>query len=226
MEKLKLLDLFCGSGGAAMGYHKAGFDVVGVDINPQKHYPFEFHQADAMTYPLDGFDVIHASCPCQLWARGGNPNRSSYPDLISKTRERLIATGLPYIIENVPQAPLINPITICGGGLGIKLGDWQIHRHRNFECNFPVKGVECKKIAPITLSVTGMGTPTMSYRKIGRAVKVSEFRELMEMPWSGRHGISEAVHPRYTEYIGKQLMNWLLFDGIMRREPDYEELPL
>jgi DNA (cytosine-5)-methyltransferase 1 len=105
VTKPRLLDLFCGAGGAAMGYSRAGFEVVGVDINLQPHYPFEFHQADAMTYPLDGFDVIHASPPCQAytrkaasWGRARN-HWLEHPDLLGPTRELLIATGLPYVIE-------------------------------------------------------------------------------------------------------------------------------
>src|SRR3989304_5094805 len=107
--KPKLLDLFCGAGGAAMGYHRAGFDVVGVDIKPQPHYPFEFHQADAMTWPLDGFDAIHASPPCPgssrlrrlPWLKG-----REWPLLIPGVRRRLVAAGVPWVIENVMDAPL------------------------------------------------------------------------------------------------------------------------
>ncbi len=99
VDKYKLLDLFCGAGGAAVGYHRAGFEVIGVDINFQKHYPFEFHQADAMTYPIDGFDVIHASPPCQAYCalRHLMPGKQ-YPDLIVATRQLLIRAGKPYII--------------------------------------------------------------------------------------------------------------------------------
>src|SRR4030043_68681 len=122
-KRPRLLDLYCKAGGAAMGYHWAGFEVVGVDIEPQPHFPFEFHQADALTYPLDGFDAYHASPPCQgysisrhmLWTKGAEK-------LIPATRTQLIVTGKPYVIENVPGAPLVNHIwfssynKLCSGG--------------------------------------------------------------------------------------------------------------
>src|SRR5512140_2399640 len=101
-----LLDLFCGAGGAAMGYHRAGFDVVGVDIKPQPHYPFEFHQADALTFPLAGFDAIHASPPCQAYSamRTTWNARNDHPDLLPPTRAMLEAANIPWVIENVPGA--------------------------------------------------------------------------------------------------------------------------
>src|SRR6476660_7498674 len=105
--KPRLLDLFCGAGGAAMGYHRAGFEVAGVDIKPQPHYPFEFHQADAMTYPLDGFDVIHASPPCQAFTqmsarwRGKGGKADSHEDLLTPILEKLASNRVPYIVENV-----------------------------------------------------------------------------------------------------------------------------
>lgn len=133
----RLLDLFCGAGGAAMGYHRAGFEVVGVDIAPQPHYPFEFVQADAL-YHLEtggaiGFDAIHASPPCQAYANvtrwRGNP--ADHPKLIEPTRNLLAHVGLPYVVENVPDAPLENPIMLCGTMFG---GEYR--RHRLFECSF------------------------------------------------------------------------------------------
>ena len=143
----KLLDLFCGAGGAGMGYHQAGFEVVGVDINPQPHYPFEFHQADALTYPLNGFDVIHASPPCQRYSKANTKYRYKHPDLIDPIRKRIEYYN--YIIENVPDARklLKNPLMLCGGMFGLP-----IHRHRYFEikpfifsllpqCNVPEKTV-------------------------------------------------------------------------------------
>ena len=112
MRRRRLLDLFCGAGGAAVGYHRAGFDVVGVDIEPQPRYPFEFHQADAMTFPLDGFDVIHASPPCQAYTDLRRA-RAASTALIEPVRERS-RFGVPYVIENVEGAPLLDPIVLCG----------------------------------------------------------------------------------------------------------------
>ena len=116
-----LLDLFCGAGGAAVGYHRAGFDVVGVDNRPQPRYPYEFHQADAMTWPLDGYDVIHASPPCQAYANvtawRGRPD--SHPDLLAETRQRLEDSGRPWVIENVPEAPIRADYLMCGSAFGL-----------------------------------------------------------------------------------------------------------
>ena len=139
--KPRLLDLFCGAGGAAMGYHRAGFEVVGVDIKPQKNYPFEFHQGDALTYPLEGFDAYHASPPCQgysimrhlPWLKG-----KEYPLLIDATRQSLLSTGRYYIIENVDGSRYRKELPeglkagyLCGGMFGLPF-----YRHRRFETNF------------------------------------------------------------------------------------------
>jgi hypothetical protein len=126
-----MLDLFAGAGGAARGYQQAGFDVVGVDIEPQPHYPFEFHQADAMEYPLDGFDAVHASPPCQRYIRSGLTAKDGrHPDLLPPIRERLQASGLPWVIENVPGAPMRPDVVLCGSMFGL-----EVRRHRWFESN-------------------------------------------------------------------------------------------
>ena len=140
--KPKLLDLFCGAGGAAMGYYRAGFEVVGVDIKPQPHYPFEFHSGDALTYPLEGFDAYHASPPCQFASLASVVHRNNgkqYPNLIEVIRFRLVFTGKPLVIENVPPAAgfMIEPITLCGVMFGLG-----VFRHRCFETNFLV---DCPK---------------------------------------------------------------------------------
>jgi DNA (cytosine-5)-methyltransferase 1 len=132
--KPRLLDLFCGDGGAAMGYHRAGFDVVGVDINPQPRYPFEFIQADAMTFDLSGYDAIHASPPCQAFtAMKTMYNAKPHADLLTPTRARLVASGLPYVMENVPGAPMTDYVTLCGTMFGLGTGDAELRRHRLFE---------------------------------------------------------------------------------------------
>jgi DNA (cytosine-5)-methyltransferase 1 len=138
---MRILDLFCGAGGCSMGYHRAGFEVVGVDVAPQPNYPFEFHQADALTFPLDGFDAIHASPPCQGYSLANNIHgRDDHPMLIADVRERLEATGLPYVIENVEGAKrhMRNFVTLCGLSLGC-----DVRRHRLFETNFPVMAPPC-----------------------------------------------------------------------------------
>ena len=113
---MRLLDLFCGAGGAAMGYHRAGFEVVGIDIAPQPNYPFEFVQADAMEFPLDGFDAIHASPPCQAYTALAT---GKHPRLIEPMRERLASSGVPWVIENVVGAPLRQPVLLCGSMFGL-----------------------------------------------------------------------------------------------------------
>ena len=145
---MRLLDLFCGAGGAAMGYHRAGFEVVGVDIKPQPHYPFEFHQADALTYPLDGFDVIHASPPCQRWSMYSRNlgTWESFPDLITPLRPLLRASGRPYVSENVEGAPLTG-IRLCGSAFGLPVLDDRtyLRRHRIFESNVDLWGAPCAR---------------------------------------------------------------------------------
>jgi site-specific DNA-cytosine methylase len=128
---MRLLDLFCGAGGCSMGYHRAGFEVVGVDIKPQKHYPFEFHCADAFAFLEQHgheFDVIHASPPCQAYSSAMKHLAKPKPMLIDGVREALIRSGKRWVIENVPGAPMRNPTILCGTMFGMR-----IHRHRLFE---------------------------------------------------------------------------------------------
>lgn len=130
-RKPRLLDLFCGAGGSAVGYARAGFEVVGVDLKSQPRYPFEFHQADAMTYPLDGFDAIHASPPCQAYSVAQKLQGNLHPDLIGPTRFRLTESGKPYVIENVVGAPLLKPTLLQGTMFGLRT-----ERKRLFETSF------------------------------------------------------------------------------------------
>lgn len=139
MDKPRLLDLFCKAGGAGMGYSLAGFEVVGVDIEPQRHYPFEFHQADVMTLDLDflrSFDAIHASPPCQAFtALRTMYNAKPHADLLTPTRELLRETGRPWVIENVEGARRVmrEPILLCGSMFGLGTGNAELRRHRLFE---------------------------------------------------------------------------------------------
>ena len=195
-EKPKLLDLFCGAGGAAMGYHRAGFEVVGVDIKPQPHYPFEFHQADALTYPLEGFDAYHASPPCQRFSvmQQIHHNQSIHPDLIDPMRQLLIRTGKAYVIENVPKAPIRVDLMLCGTMFGLKMP-----RHRIFESNVPMP---C-----LTLSCNHLDVYDPYHGgEMARNEKV-KLAEAMGIDWyMTRPEVREAIPPAYTEYIGKELM--------------------
>lgn len=132
--KLRALDLFCGAGGASMGLCLAGFEVTGVDIHPQPRYPFKFIQADALTVDLSGYDFIWASPPCQAFTPLNAYNKKEYPDLVEPIRQRLIDSKIPYVIENVVQAPLKNPIVLCGSMFHLK-----VYRHRAFESSFSLQ---------------------------------------------------------------------------------------
>lgn len=207
----RLLDLFCGAGGASEGYRQAGFEVVGVDINPQPHYPFTFHQADALTFPLDGFDVIHASPPCQKYSVANNIHQREHPDLIGPVRDRLVASGLPYVIENVPGAPLLSPVVVCGLGLGLA-----VKRHRLFESNLLLQDSphgDHKQPYYIVFGNTVMerGTTLGRTDKNGpilrrNHVAVEYGRQAMECYWMNRKELSQAIPPAYTRYIGQQIM--------------------
>ncbi len=179
-----------------MGYHRAGFEVVGVDIKPQPHYPFEFHQADALTYPFDGFDVIHASPPCQRFSAMQNihKNIDRHPDLIAQTRNKLLGAGKPYIIENVPKAPIRVDLLLCGTMFSLP-----IIRHRIFESNV----LAFSLLPPCNHSNVydpwHGGEQARNERvKLAKAMGIDWFMTRPE--------VREAIPPAYTEFIGKQIM--------------------
>jgi DNA (cytosine-5)-methyltransferase 1 len=214
--KPRLLGLFCGAGGAGMGYHRAGFEVVGVDIETQPHYPFEFVQADALEYLTahgHEFDAIHASPPCQRYSAITKAKHAEdrHPDLIEPTRRLLIETGKPYVIENVPNAPLENPLILCGTMFGLR-----VIRHRLFECNpaiyfSPTCG--CKNVHTQIGGKHGFIGGTYQDKMqgyvtvIGATYKLSVGSWAMGIDWMTRRELSQAIPPAYTEYIGAQLMN-------------------
>lgn len=205
-ERPRLLDLFCGAGGAGMGYHRAGFDVVGVDINPQPRYPFEFHQADALAFLAEHggeFDAIHASPPCQdhMRARGGAAKHGT-GWLLDATREQLTALGLPWVIENVPGAPMRPDFKLCGCQFGLR----QLKRERWFEVSWPTEFVKPKCYHPEpTISVTGTGTPTGTWLVYG-SLKLADFQRVMGIDWMQRAELSQAIPPAYTQFIGEQML--------------------
>jgi DNA (cytosine-5)-methyltransferase 1 len=205
--KPRLLDLFCGAGGAAMGYHRAGFDVIGVDIEPQPNYPFRFWKKDVLDlYFWEGgceglsFDAIHASPPCQLFSPATR-DRSNHRDLIAPLRPLLKATGLPYVIENVPGAPLVDPVVLCGSSFGLK-----VRRHRLFESNVALMVPPCDHRSqgqPVGVYGEGSSKGQVRGRK---ADNEAEVLEVMGMPWADRRGATQAIPPAYTELIGAQLL--------------------
>lgn len=216
MSRPRLLDLFCGAGGAGMGYYRAGFEVVGVDIYPQPRYPFPFVQDDALEFVLadddgaairGGFSAIHASPPCQAYSAATVMHRDThtYPDLVAPTRELLEASGLPYVIENVVGAPLRNYVQVCGSGLGMT----RIRRHRWFESNHPLFGAPCAHGQNRDLlSVTGHGE-NGSDGKVGPGWLTVDRELAMGIDWMTRDEMSLAVPPAFTEFIGGQLISQL-----------------
>jgi len=208
----KILDIFCGAGGASKGYHVAGFDVEGVDIKHGKRYPFSYHRMDFHTLEvkmLQKYDFVHASPPCQTFsitknlrkAQGKSTNKL---DLLAPTRALLQASGVPYVIENVPGAPLIDPVLICGSAFNLK-----VRRHRLFESNLPLKGTTCNHKT--------QGRPVGIYGSMkdeipngGRtAHSMLEANEAMGIDWMIWSELVEAIPPHYTEYLGKQLLERL-----------------
>lgn len=215
--KPRLLDLFCCAGGAGEGYRRAGFHVTGVDIRPQPNYAGdEFHQADAMTYPLEGFDAIHASPPCQGYSTGVSSRSSRWvptlgkdePRLIEPLRERLQRSGVPYVIENVVGArdAMRSPFLLCGSMFGL-----DIARHRLFESSeflMVPPHLKCAGIAKTAAERRGWEYRDMSVTGKGRRAGTADrWRELLGIDWhTTQRELSEAIPPAYTEFIGGYLV--------------------
>lgn len=205
---MKVLDLFCGAGGASAGYHSLGFEVTGVDINPQPHYPYEFIQSDweealwhiVPQWQALGEDyLIHASPPCQRYSTMTKrwDRQDGHPDLIGPVREALQKLGGPYIIENVPGSPLINPTMLCGSMFGLR-----VRRHRMFETNFNLPQLPClhSEQGPI---VGVYGHSGGSSKRDGLTFHgVAEWKEAMGIDWMTGRELAEAIPPAYTQYVG------------------------
>jgi DNA (cytosine-5)-methyltransferase 1 len=210
----RLLDLFCGAGGAAMGYHRAGFEVIGVDIAPQPNYPFEFIRDDVLAF-VDNlaqgsgawpFDAIHASPPCQpftAYRRKGRGVGDGYENLIPQTRKLLEQAGLPYVIENVPGAPLHDPVLLCGSSFGL-----DVRRHRLFESNVLLTAPPCVHTwqTPRFKQATNR-TNLRSTVEIGVwRIPLDVQQRAMDVDWMTLPELSEAIPPAYTEHVGAQLL--------------------
>jgi DNA (cytosine-5)-methyltransferase 1 len=204
---MKLLDLFCGAGGAAMGYHLAGFtEIVGVDIEPQPNYPFDFIQADVMSMSsLGEFDLIHASPPCQRYSTM-TLHALNYPDLIDQVRIMLEMSGRPYVIENVEGAPIMAHLKLCGSMFGL-----DVQRHRLFELSgFPlVLSPACNHKAwkggrPWTVTGSGGGG---KFAHSWKPESADHYADLMGMPRGmSKSEYSEAIPPAYTKFIGEAFL--------------------
>ncbi len=210
---MRLLDLFCGAGGAAMGYHQAGFTgIVGIDIVPQPNYPFTFIQADALQPPvrLEDFDLIHASPPCQAYSAGARMRygyAKSHPDLVGPVQRLLDDACTQFVIENVPAAPLRNAVRLCGSSFGLS-----VRRHRLFELSGWMMLVpSClHHLQDIVVGVYGDHPEDSVIRKGHPAIRardVPHAQEAMGMPWCDDwSGLKEAIPPAYTKFIGEQFL--------------------
>lgn len=201
-RKLRALDLFCCAGGAGTGLYRAGFEVVGVDIMDQPNYPFEFHKADALTFPLDGFDFIWASPPCQAYSITAKLHDNDHPELVEPVRARLKAAGVPYCIENVPGAPLLDPFVLCGTMFGLK-----VYRHRQFEASFFV-------LVPAHHKHVGTTNSSRTYSRFstgadmicvaGHNFRRQDGMTAMGIDWHAtRAEVAQAIPPAYSEFIGR-----------------------
>lgn len=219
MGRALLLDLFSGAGGASVGYWRAGFDVIGVDLYPMPRFPFDFIQADAMRFlrelirdGVSGIDAIHASPPCQGYSttKFVNPRASEYPRLIPELRGLLEQTGLPYVIENVEGAGQEMPdsVTLCGSQFGRRAefhgSEVYLRRHRLISGNWHLPDAGPHRHVGRAVSIAGHGSPN---HKVSGKGYSALCRELMGIDWMTRDELTEAIPPAYAEYVGRYLMH-------------------
>ena len=214
---MRILDLFCGAGGAAAGYHRAFPDaeIVGVDIADQPRYPFTFVQGDAMTYPTDGFDFIHASPPCQDHSTLHHtmPKAHGTAWMLEATIRRLIASGAAWVVENVEGAVMpgdVYSIVLCGSSFGLR-----VRRHRRFATSQVVMAPPCQHyLQALTVDVTGHGMQGREYKRrraLGLPMDTQQDRrEAMGIDWMSRDELAQSIPPAYTEWIGRQFAETLV----------------
>lgn len=212
----KALDLCCCAGGASMGLWRAGFDVVGVDIAPQPRYPFMFIQADALAVGFQGFDFIWASPICQRFTamkHAPGAKGDAHPDMIEPLRERLKASGVPWVMENVEGAPLLDPMMLCGSMFGLGAQGCQLQRHRLFESNFYIQRPACAHDDRPVIGVYGGHARRRSASSGGRGTKdiwegghKAAASKAMGIDWMTLSELSEAIPPAYAEHIGRSAL--------------------
>ena len=208
---MKILDLFCGAGGASMGYHQSfpEAEIVGIDHKPQPNYTFKFIQADATALDIyDDYDLIHASPPCQAFSTlKHSAGAKEYTDWeIPFIRQILKSTGKAYVMENVPGAPLLNPVTLCGSMFSLVYHGYELRRHRLIETSFPVQQPPCAH----EYRVLGVyGDLAKQRRASTRGVKAGheDAKHLMGIGWMTSQEITQAIPPAYTRYIANQMQH-------------------
>lgn len=212
----RVADFFCCAGGAARGYQQAGFYVVGVDLYPQPRYAGdEFIQADALKLLADRdflsqFDFIHASPPCQRYSKSvAQKNRANHPDLIAPTRELLRASGLPWVIENVPGSPLLEHITLCGSAFATP-PEPTVMRHRWFESSLPLVGARCRHdLWPPRYKPAWNRTTPLRFVNVSGGWGEHDWetkQRAMGIDWMTPTELSEAIPPAYARYVGEQVL--------------------
>lgn len=202
-----------------MGLHRAGFEVVGVDIVQRDRYPFEFHRADAMDFPLDGFDFVWASPPCQGYtAMRHAPGTKGAPRLISAVRDRM-PSGAAWVIENVPGArsELVDPVTLCGSMFGLGAQGCGLHRHRLFEANFHIPEPPCQHDNRPVIGVYGGHARRRAASAGGRGTRdvwagghKAAASEALGIDWMTLAEMSEAIPPAYAEHIGRAAIKYIM----------------
>lgn len=218
---MKVLDLFCGAGGAGMGIHQAfpNAKILGIDIKESPNYPFDFVKADANEFPTKGFDFIWASPPCQRYSVLSHLASKSHKALVPEVRKRLIESGVPYAMENVVGAPFKNPVTLCGSHFGLKTKDGhQLRRHRIFETSFPITcTLSCNHTSP-TIGIFGSKARDTAQEKRhyskpkatrgnphGINISLKEAQAAMGINWMGFKELSQAIPPAYSKWIVERM---------------------
>lgn len=209
----RALDVCCCQGGASMGLFNAGFEVEGMDIEPQPKYPFEFRLGDARTFDLSGYDFLWLSPPCQKHLKGLNASNVAqgrvlkHIDLIAELRQRARLAGVPYIIENVEGAPLENPVMLCGSMFGL-----EVKRHRLFESNYQLSTPTCDHSVwreakyPTNFRPKGKIIKSKVVQVYGNTAGRHLWDEAMRIDWMDSYGLQQAVPPPYSEFLGRQML--------------------